>query len=151
MEIFRACSEIGTESRPEKVSESGTSVWSGMHCQVQNKKAAVGCGLRSNANATSLFVVFVLVNAPADPVLLPVDASLFRFGEMAIVLGHIFLLAVLDRSLTVFQIGRLLRVQSSVLQTIGDAILLILLALIHFVHARMARIDNARACAGSSS
>jgi hypothetical protein len=96
-----------------------------------------------------LFAVLVFVDGLADAILLPVQAILLGLGEMAIVLSHVCFLAILKIVLALFDIGRLLRVQGAILQAVSDAILLVLLALIDFIDARMTGIDNSRAGARS--
>ena len=53
--------------------------------------------------------MLILVDRLADTVLLTVDAALLGLGEMAVVLRHIFLFAVLDAGFTLFEVGGLLR------------------------------------------
>jgi hypothetical protein len=116
------------------------------------EKAAVGGGcfftLRSCARlcdyAGADDLVFVLVDRLADAVLLAVDASLLGLREMTVVRRHIFLFAVLDARLTLFEVGGLLRAQLAALDAIGNAPLLVFFALVDLIHTRMARINDAR-------
>jgi len=71
--------------------------------------------------------VLIFVDALADPVLLAIDPALLGLGQMAAVLRHISLFAVLHVGFTLFQIGRLMRVQFSVLDAIANALLLVFL------------------------
>ena len=89
-------------------------------------------------------------DAPADPVLLAIDSSLLGLGEMAVVLRHIRLFTVLHAGLAILQVGSLSRAQRAILDTVANALLLVFLAVVHFVHTRMAGIDNPRARTGSS-
>ena len=93
-------------------------------------------------------IVLVFVDLPAGLVLLLVELLLLGLGEVTIVSGHISLLLVLGSLFAIFQVRGLSRRQGSVLLAIGDAVLLILLAAIHFVDARMTRIDDSRSGAG---
>ena len=92
-----------------------------------------------------LLAVLVFGDALADPVLLAIDSSLFSFRQMAVVLRHVSLFAVLHSGFAIFEIGCLLRVQLAAADALGNTLLLIFFPLIHFIHARMTRIDNARA------
>src|ERR1700682_2872358 len=89
--------------------------------------------------------MLVLIDALADPVLLAIDPFPLGLGEMAVVLCHVFLFAVLHTGLALLEVGRLLRIQFPALDAVANALLLLCLAAIHLIHARMAGIDNARA------
>ena len=93
---------------------------------------------------TLLVVVFVFVNAVADAVLAPIQLALFRFGQMAVVLRHVRLFLLLDAGFAPLQICRLMRIQRTVVDPVGNAFLLVLFASVHFIHARMTRINDSR-------
>src|ERR1035438_10124168 len=88
--------------------------------------------------------MLVLVYALADPVLLTIDPFLLGLGEIAVVLRHVLLLAVLHTGLALLEIGRLLRVQFAARDAVANALLLVFLATVHFIDPRMAGIDNTR-------
>src|SRR5271168_123732 len=92
--------------------------------------------------------MLVLIDALAGLVLFLVELLLVGLCEVTVVGGHISLLLVLDFLFFVFQARSLSRRQGSVLLAVGDAVLLILLAGIHFVDAGMIRIDYSRSRAG---
>ena len=92
--------------------------------------------------------MLVFVDGVADAILLAIDAVLLGLGEMTVVRRHIFLFAVLNIRLTLFEIGGLLRAQLAALDAIADALLLVFFATVDLVHARMAGIDDAGAGAG---
>ncbi len=89
--------------------------------------------------------MLVLVDALADPVLLTIDPFLLGLGEMAVVLRHVLLFAVLHAGLALLEVGGLLRIQFAPVDPVANALLLFLLAVVHLIHARVAGIDNARA------
>lgn len=93
--------------------------------------------------------MLVFVNGLADAVLLTIDASLLGFGEMPVVRRHVFLLAVLHIRLSLFEVGGLLCAELSTLNAIGNALLLVLFALVNFIHTWVARIDNSGTSARS--
>jgi hypothetical protein len=74
-----------------------------------------------------------------------IELSLILLGKMAVVVGHVLLFVVLEALFAFFKAGRLSRRQLVVLDAICDPVLLIRLALINLIHARMAGIDLARA------
>ncbi len=92
--------------------------------------------------------MLVFVNLLAGFVLFFVELLLLGFGQVTIVSGHVGFFLVVDVLLAIFQMRSLPRGQSTVLFAIGDAILLVLLAAIDLVNARMTGIDLSRACAG---
>src|SRR5208282_2664137 len=98
-----------------------------------------------------LLGMLVVVDALADPVLLTIDPFLLGLGEMAVVLRHVLLLAVLHTGLSLLKIRRLLRVQFAALDAVANALLLVFLATVHLIDTRMSGIDNtgARARGGS--
>ncbi len=77
-------------------------------------------------------------------VLFFVELFLFAVSQVTIVSGHIRLLLVLDMLFAVFQARSLSRGKLAVLDAIRDAVLLVRLAGINFVDARMSRIDLPR-------
>ena len=109
----------------------------------KKKKPRESCGCFFLGNL-QLFVLLMLIfgYALADAVLLAIDSALLALGQMAVVLCHVFLFAILHTCFALFKIGRLLRSQFAALDAIGDALLLILFALVDFVDARMAGIDD---------
>ena len=62
---------------------------------------------------------------------------------MAVVFGHVLLFVVLESLFTLFEAGSLSRRQLVVLDAIRDPALLIRLALIDLIHARLAGTDLA--------
>ena len=97
-----------------------------------------------------LLVVLVFVDTLADAVLLAIDTTLLALCQMTVVLCHVSLFTVLDAGFALFEVGSLLRSQCAILNAVADALLLIFFALVDFIDARMARINNARTSAGSS-
>lgn len=90
---------------------------------------------------------FIGRNRTADAIFPTIQASLLLLRQMAVVLGHIGLLALLQIGFTIFQMGGLPRSQRAVLHSIGDTPLLIAFSRVDFIDARMSWIDHARACA----
>src|SRR5689334_10207024 len=82
------------------------------------------------------------MDAAADAILATVQLTLLCLGQVAIVLSLILLLGFLQAGLPVFQMAGFLRTQRSVLDTIGDAILLPIFAAVHLIHAGMAGVDG---------
>ena len=93
-------------------------------------------------------IMLVFVDLLTGAVLFLVELSLFALGQVTIVGGHIRFLLVLDVLFAVFHARSLSRRHGVVLEAVGDAVLLILLAGIDFVDARMTRIDLPRSRAG---
>jgi hypothetical protein len=92
--------------------------------------------------------MLVLVDLSAGTILLPVELSLFALGQMTIVSSHVSFLLVINMLFAIFQMRGLPGRERTVLFPVRDAILLILLAAIHFVNTRMARIILPRSGAG---
>jgi len=78
-----------------------------------------------------------------------IELALVFLREMAVIGSHIFLFVVLQTLLAAFQSRSLSGFQLAILDAVGDPILLIGLALIHLIHARMTGINLASARAGS--
>jgi len=95
-----------------------------------------------------LAIMLVFVDLLAGTVLFAVELPLLGLGEVAIVGGHIRFLLVLDVLFFVFQIRSLSRRERAVLDAVRDAVLLVRLAGVNFVHAGMTRIDLPRSRAG---
>src|ERR1039457_242150 len=91
-----------------------------------------------------LSIMLVFIDLLARTVLFLVELFLLALGQVTIVGSHISLFLVLGLLFTVFQVCSLSRRQRAVLLAIRDAVLLILLAGIDFVNARMTRIDLPR-------
>jgi hypothetical protein len=101
-------------------------------------------------NPPGLFVgMLVVVDFLALAVGFPIQLSLILFGQVAVVFRHVGLLVVFESLLTLFEIGGLPRSQLVILFAIGDAVLLILLALIDLIHAGMSGINLSGAGARS--
>jgi hypothetical protein len=94
------------------------------------------------------FGMFVFVDLLAGVVLLSVELALFALGQVTVVGGHIPLFLIVDVLFLPFHVRGLSRRHGAVLDAIGDAVLLILLAAVHFVDARMTGIDYAWSRAG---
>ncbi len=97
---------------------------------------------------SGLLRVFVVVDPFAHVVGFMVELVLILLGEMAVVSSHITFFVVLQALLAVLQAGGLSRLQLSVLNSVGDPILLIGFASVDLIHARMAGVDLARTGAG---
>ena len=112
-------------------------------------RSAAALVLNSGSQFPNLLsIVFVFVDSPAGTVLFPVELSLLTFGQVTVMSGHIGLLLVLDILLPIFHARCLSRSHRTVLDTIRDAVLLVLLASIDFIDARMTGIDYTRSRAG---
>ena len=85
--------------------------------------------------------MLVFIDLLAGAVLLLVELFLFGLGQVTIVGGHIRLLLVLDFLFFVLEMRSLSWRERAVLDTVCDAVLLIRLAGIDFIDARMSRID----------
>ena len=92
--------------------------------------------------------MFISINLPAGTILFPVQLSLLAFCKVTIVRGHIRFFLIFDMVLSVFQVSGLAGRKRTVLHAVGDAILLVGFAAIHFIDARMARINLSRSRAG---
>src|ERR1700678_4339423 len=93
-------------------------------------------------------IVLVFIDLLAGLILFLIELSLLLLGQVAIVGGHIPFFLVVDMLLFSLHVRSLPRRHGAVLDAIGDAVLLILLAAVHFVDARMIRIDYPRSRAG---
>ena len=82
--------------------------------------------------------VFVLVNALAHMVRFPVELALVFLGEVPIVGGHVFLLVILQALFAFLKMRGLTGRQLSILDAVGNAVLLVCLAPIYLVH----RVDG---------
>src|ERR1700674_4179836 len=119
---------------------------------MQKEKPQQACGSPSlRSRASSLLAVLILVDALADAVLLTIDPFLLGLGEVAVVLRHVLLFVVLHAGLALLEMRCLLRIQFPALHAVANTPLLVLLPSVHFIDARMAGIDNARARSRSSS
>lgn len=88
--------------------------------------------------------MLVFVNLPAGVVLLFIKLSGLSFRQVAIVGGHVSFFLIVDALFLPFDMGSLAGSHRAILYSIGDAILLILLAGVNFVYARMSRIVLSR-------
>ena len=95
-----------------------------------------------------LSIMLVFIDLLARTVLLPIELLLFALGQVTIVSSHIGLLLVLDMLFAVFPARCLSRRHGAVFFAVRDAVLLVRLATIDFIHARMSRIDLPRSRAG---
>jgi len=95
-----------------------------------------------------LAIVLVFVDLLAGLILFLVELLLLRLGQVTVVGSHISLLLVLGLLFAIFQVRRLSWRQGAVLLAVGDAVLLILLAGVDFVDARMIGIDHASSRTG---
>jgi hypothetical protein len=93
-------------------------------------------------------IMLVFVDLLAGAILFAVELSLFSLGEVTVVGSHIRFFLVLDVLFPVLHTRGLSRRHGAVPLAVGDAVLLILLACIHFVDARMAGINLPRSGAG---
>ena|SRR5271165_4781986 len=121
----------------------------------QKKKAATGAAFFLNFNRELgshmldlLVRMFVFVDLPAGPVLLPIEFVLLGLGQVTVVSSHIGFLLVLDFLFAILQTRSLTGRERAVLYAVCNAILLVRLAGIDFVDARMTRIDLTRSRAG---
>ena len=113
----------------------------------KEKKAADVCGFVLNVGSKRddlLLGVFVLIDLLAGAVLLAIELFLLRFGQVTVVRGHVSFFLILNVLFAIFHARSLARCHGAVLDAIGDAVLLILLASVDFVDARMAGIDLTR-------
>ncbi len=74
-----------------------------------------------------------------------IELTLVLPGQVAVVLGHIPLLVVLQPGFALFQPGRLPGVQFVILDAVGNAVLLPLLTAVNLVYPWMVGIVDARA------
>jgi hypothetical protein len=116
------------------------------------EKSRKNCGslfyLNLERERERLLIVLVLVDLVAHVVGFAIQLSLILFGQVAVVLSHVFLFVVLQALLAFLQMSGLSGRELSVLHAVGDPILLVLFALIDLVDARMVGIIHARACTG---
>lgn len=128
-------------------------LWSSFLIADKKQKAATTGGFRSSLEeflgSSVLIRVLVFVDLSAGFVLLFIQLPLLAFSQVPIVLGHIGLFLVFDVLFLTFDVRSLTRRHGAVLHAIRDAVLLVLLALVYFVDARMTGINYARACAAS--
>jgi hypothetical protein len=119
----------------------------------KKKKAAKAAALsstdfKSGRVRLELFCrVLVGGDARAHVIRFAIELPLILLGQVAVVLRHIALFVVLQALLTAFEMSGLTRSQLTVLDAVRDAILLVGLATIYLIHARMSGIDLVRACA----
>lgn len=99
-----------------------------------------------------LVAVFVFIDLAAGAILFPVELVLLGLSQVAIVCGHVSLFLVLDMLFLSLDVSSLPRRHRTVLHSIGNAVLLVLLAGVDFVDPRMARVVLAGAslCSGCS-
>ncbi len=88
--------------------------------------------------------MLVFVDGLAHIVLSLVETVLLSLSQMSVVSGHISLLRIFNFLLTVFNTRSLSRCERAVLDAIRDAVLLVRLAAIDLVDARMTGIDLSR-------
>jgi hypothetical protein len=93
--------------------------------------------------------VFVFVDFLALTVGLFVELLLILLGQVAVVCRHVLLFVILQALLAFFQIRGLSRRELTILHAVGNAVLLILFALVDLVDPRMVGIIHARAGARS--
>ena len=91
-----------------------------------------------------LAIMLVFVDLPAGTVLLPIELSLFSLGQVTVVGSHVRFFLVLNMLFLVLHARGLSRRHGAIPLAVRDAVLLILLAGIHFIDARMVRIDLPR-------
>jgi len=110
------------------------------------KKATAirGFVLNLGSLGVGLFGMLVFVDALAHTILPLVEMLLLSLGQMTIVSGHVFLFLMLNALFALFQMRSLSGRELAILDAVRDALLLIGLAAIHLVDARMARIDLSR-------
>jgi len=94
-------------------------------------------------------IMLVFVDLLARTILFLVELFLFALGQVTVVGSHIRFFLVLDVLFFVLHTRSLSRRHGAVLDAVRDAVLLILLAGIDFVDARMTWIDLSRSRAGS--
>lgn len=81
----------------------------------------------------------------ADAVLLTIQAALLGLGQVAVVLRHVPLFAVLQVGFPGLKTRSLPGIQGAVPHAIGNTPLLVTFAGVDFIHARMTGIDYTRA------
>jgi len=116
---------------------------------VRKKKKAANAAALSSTNdgepgsddLLMLGVVLVGVDSLVHVVGFAVELALVLLGEVAAVLGHIFLFIVLKALFAAFQALGFAGRELAAFYTLGDAGLLMRLATVHLIHARVAGID----------
>jgi hypothetical protein len=93
--------------------------------------------------------MLVFGDARAHVIGLAIELALVLFGEVAVVFGHVFFLVVLEALFAAFETCGLSGSKLSVLDAVGNAPLLVSLAPVHLIDARMAGIHLSRADTGS--
>ncbi len=88
--------------------------------------------------------MLVFVDGLAHAVLSLVEVLLLSLGQMSVVRGHVFLFGLLNVRFAFFDTRSLSRRERAVLHAIGDSVLLVRLAAIDLVDARMTWIDLSR-------
>jgi hypothetical protein len=81
----------------------------------------------------------LIMDAAAFAVLFAVQMTLLPLGEVAVVLGHIALLLILDAILSILVMPDLVSIELAVFDAIINAVLLVVLTVIYLVDAGMAR------------
>jgi len=81
----------------------------------------------------SLFGVPVVVDLLAKVVLRSLEVGFLLFGQVPAVLGFIRRLAILDRIFTVFQMSCLAGIQLAILNSVSNAVLLVLFPLVDVI------------------
>ncbi len=87
-------------------------------------------------------------DAPAHVIGFTIELTLMLLGEVALVLRHVFFLIILETLFSTFETARLSGSELTVLDAIGNAILLKGFATVDLVDARMTRINLTRTSAG---
>ena len=105
--------------------------------------------ISKHGRAVLLGRMLIVVDALAHVIGFAVELALVGLGEMAVVLGHVFLFVVLQMLLTFFQVRGLPRGQLTVLNPVGNPVLLASFAAIDLVDPRVSGIDLVCARAGS--
>ena len=84
--------------------------------------------------------MLVFVDFLALAIGLTIELPLVFLGQVSVVGGHVFLFVVLEALLALFQVRGLPWRQLVVLHSVGDAVLLVLFALVYLIHPRMVGI-----------
>src|SRR4029077_13636673 len=103
--------------------------------------AALSSTVRNLEQLIRLCVVLVLVDALAHVIRFAIELALVFFGQMAVVLRHVFLFVILQTLFAVLQATGFPGSELATLNAVADAVLLVLFALIHLIDAGMTRID----------
>jgi hypothetical protein len=120
----------------------------------QKKKAAESAALSSTFPelgrcSVLLAGMLIVVDALAHAIGFTIELALVLLREVAVVLGHIALLIVLQALLAALQTGGLTGLQLAILDAVGNAVLLTRFPTVHLIDPRMAGIDLSSAGAGS--